>query len=209
MECRSCLNDPTSLVVADASVVINLNATGFAVSILDAMPNRFAVVEEVVLELKGGRRLGRNDADVLNTLVSGDRVDIVRLGNPAIEHFMALVSGSAEETLDDGEAATIAYGLEHGATVLIDERKANRICEERFAALKTGCTVDLLIHDAIEATLGRNGLADAVFNALYQGRMRVPVQHMDWVVNLIGSERAAQCASLPKSVRSVEAARAG
>ena len=209
MEYRSCLNDPKALVVADASVVINLNATGFAVSILDALPNQFAVVEEVVLELKDGRRRRRNDADGLNTLAAAGRIDIVRLGNPAIEHFTALVSGSAAETLDDGEAATIAYGLEHGATVLIDERKANRICAERFAALTTGCTVDLLIHDSIEVALGRNGLADAVFNALYHGRMRVLAQHMDWVVNLIGSERAAQCASLPKSVRPVESALPG
>ena len=205
MECRSCLNDSTALVVADASVAINLNATDFAASILDALPNRFAVVEAVVLELKDGR----NDPDGLNTLAAAGRVDIVRLGNLAMEHFTTLVSGPAAETLDDGEAATIAYSLEHGATALIDERKANRICAERFPALTTACTVDFLAHDSIEAALGRNGLADAVFNALYHGRMRVLAQHMDWVVNLIGSERAAQCTSLPKSVRRVESARAG
>ena len=115
MECRSCLSDPTALVVADASVAINLNATGFAESILDELPNRFAVVEEVALELEEGRQRGRNDADALNTLVAAGRGDIVRLGNPAIDQFTALVSGPAAETLDDGEAATIAYALEHGA----------------------------------------------------------------------------------------------
>ena len=201
MECRSCLNDPTALVVADASVAINLIATGFAESILDELPNRFAVVEEVAFELEDGRQRGRNDADALNTLVAAGRGDIVRLGNPAIDHFTALVSGPAAETLDDGEAATIAYALEHGATALIDERKANRICAERFGALATGCTVDLLAHALIEAALGRSGLADAVFNALYYGRMRMPAHHVDWVVNLIGADRTRQCASLPRSVR--------
>ena len=127
-------------------------------------------------------------------------------GNRGIEHFTELVSGMTADTLEDDEAATIAYGLEHGATTLIDERKANRICAERFAALTIGCTVDLLAHDAIEAALGQIGLANAVFNALYHGRMRVRPRHVDWVVNLIGPERAAQCASLPRSVRSVEAA---
>ena len=201
MECQSSLHDPTTLVVADASVVINLNATGFADSILEALPNRLAVVQEVTLELESGRRHGRNDADALNTLVAAGHVDLVRLGNPGIEYFTSLVSGSAAETLDDGEAATIAYALEHGATALIDERKANRICGERYSALTTGCTIDILAHNGVEAALGRSRLADGVFNALYHGRMRVLTQHMNWVVNLIGPERAAQCISLPRSVR--------
>lgn len=201
MECQSSLNDSTSLVVADASVAINLNATGFAASILEALPNRFAVVKEVALELDNGRRHGRNDADALNTLLAAGRVDLVQLGNPGIENFTSLVSGSAAETLDDGEAATIAYALEHGAIALIDERKANRICAERFRALATGCTMDVLAHNAVEAALGHSSLIDGVFNALSHGRMRVPVQHVNWVVNLIGPERAAQCVSLPKAVR--------
>ena len=201
MECQSSLNNPTTLVVADASVVINLNATGFAASILEALPNRFAVVKEVALELENGRRHGRNDADALNTLVAAGRVDLVRLANPGIEYFTSLVSGSAAETLDDGEAATIAYALEHGATALIDERKANRICAERYSALATGCTIDVLAHNGVEAALGHSRLADGVFNALYHGRMRVLAQHVNSVVNLIGPERAAQCVSLPRSVR--------
>ena len=201
MECQSSLNDPTALVVADASVVINLNATGFAVSILEALPNRLVVVEEVALELENGRRQGRDDADALNTLVAADCVGIVRLGSPGIEYFTSLVSGSAVETLDDGEAATIAYALEHGAIVLIDERKANRICAERYGALATGCTIDVLAHNAVEAALGHSRLADGIFNALYHGRMRVLAQHLNWAVNLIGPELAAQCVSLPRSVR--------
>ena len=201
MECQSSLNDPTTIVVADASVVINLNATGFAASILEALPNRFAVVKEVALELEKGRRHGRNDADALSTLVTDGRVDLVRLGNSGIEYFTSLVSGSAAETLDDGEAATIAYALEHGATALIDERKANRICAERYGALATGCTIDVLAHNTLEATLGHSRLADGVFNALYRGRMRVQAHHMNWVVDLIGRGRAVQCASLPTTVR--------
>ena len=201
MECQSSLNDPTTLVVADTSVAINLNATGFVASILEALPNRIAVVEAVALELENGRHRGRDGADALNTLVAAGRIDIVRLGNPGIEFFTSLVSGSAAETLDDGEAATIAYALEHEATALIDERKANRICAERYGALAAGCTIDILAHDWVGAALGHSRLADAVFNALHRGRMRVQTCHMDWVINLIGNERAAQCVSLPAAVR--------
>ena len=201
MVCPSCLNDPTALVVADASVVINLIATRFAGSILDSLPYRFAVVEEIAFELEVGRRNGHNDADGLDTLVGAGHVDIVHLAKTGIGYFTELISGPAANTLDDGEAATIAYALEHSATALIDERKANNICAERFEALLTGCTVDLLAHATIVAGLGRTGQAEAVFNALYYGRMRVPTHYVDWVINLIGRDRAIKCVSLPKSIR--------
>ncbi|MCE2486040.1 MAG: hypothetical protein J4F42_11050, partial [Desulfurellaceae bacterium] len=44
VERRSCLNDLTLPVIADTSVVINLNASGCTEAILDASLNRFLVV---------------------------------------------------------------------------------------------------------------------------------------------------------------------
>lgn len=201
MICPSCLNDPTVSVVADTSVVINLNATGFAQAILHALPNPFFVVEEVAIELEGGRRNGRKATDGLNALIAAGQVELVRLGSDGMRHFGELVSGPAADTLDDGEAATIAYALEHSATALFDERKANKICAERFGQLDTGCTVDVLAHSEIEAALGRMDLAEGVFNALYFGRMRVPPGHVGWVANLVGQDRIKKCKSLPKSIR--------
>jgi hypothetical protein len=75
-------------------------------------------------------------------------------------------SGEAYATLDDSEAATIAYGVEKGAITLIDERKATRLCGERYPRLTVGTSLDLLGHGALLAELGDNGTADAVFNAL-------------------------------------------
>ena len=201
MVCPSCLNDPAVPVVADTSVVINLNATGFAQVILDALPNPFVVTEDVAIELEGGRRNGRKTRDGLDALIAGGQVEIVRLGSNGLRQFAGLVSGLATDTLDDGEAATIAYALEHNATALIDERKANKICEERFGELSTGCTLDLLAHSKIEPVLGRMGLVEGVFNALYYGRMRVPPGHVGWVANLVGQDRMKKCISLPRSVR--------
>ena len=201
MEWRSCLTDSMLPVVADTSVIINLNATGYSEALLDSLPNRFLVVEDVSCELEVDSRTGRNDAESLSALVAQERVELVGLGDTGTQHFISLVSGPARQTLDDGEAATIAYALEHGATALIDERKAIRICAERFGALSTGCTVDIFTQNDVQRVLERDTLANAVFNALYQGRMRVPAHYVGWVVNLIGRERAAQCRSLPASVR--------
>lgn len=197
----TCLTDPAVLVVADASVIINLNATGYAADIIRALPNRLAITDVVPGELETGRPRGRQDADRLNDLMASGLLDTVKLDDEAEQHFENLVIGPAAQTLDDGEAATIAYAVTHNALALVDERKANRICAERFSALRVGCTVDVFAHHKVRERLGQEVLAMAVFNALNQGRMRVLPRHVEWVVSLIGTERATLCTSLPTSIR--------
>ena len=63
------LND-SRLVTADASIIINLSATGCARDIVQAMPNKFVVTDVVQAELEDGRRNGRRDADLLNGLAA-------------------------------------------------------------------------------------------------------------------------------------------
>lgn len=200
MVLRSCLDDRPGPVVADTSVIINLNATGCAETILRALPNRCIVVEDVSRELRIGLETGRTDADALVVLIEQQLVDHTRLGDIGMSHFATLVSGSATETLDDGEAATIACAIERSAVALVDERKALRICADRFPNVAVGCTLDVLAHRHVRTALGRS-LVDAIFNALDRGRMRVPDRYGQWVVDLIGKERAAGCRSLPKRFR--------
>ena len=195
------LTDSASLVVTDASAIINLNATGRAHQILTAIPNRIAVVDVIPAELDLGRSRGRSDADQLAELVSHKVIEVVTLDDESDAHFENLVVGSAAETLDDGEAATIAYAVAHDGIAIVDERKANRICAERFARLRRGCTLDLLAHPRVTAALSEEDLADAVFRALVQARMRVIPAYIDWVVRLIGTDRVNLCHSLPAAVR--------
>jgi len=165
--------------VLDASAVINLNATDCAHDILRALGDRIVVVDTVVDELAVGTRTSREDPAKLQDLVAG----------------------RASETLDDGEAASIAFALESGGAVVIDERKANRICRERFPQLRLACTVDIFLHPAVGAALGRERLISAVLSALQRARMQVPVHHLASVVDLVGVEQAGRCPSLPRSVR--------
>ena len=78
------MGSPTSLtdsrlVTADASIVINLNATGCARDIVQALPHKFAVVDVVQGELEDGRRNGRHDADLLNGLAADGLLEIAQL----------------------------------------------------------------------------------------------------------------------------------
>ncbi len=201
MGSQTFLTDLSDPLVADTSVIINLIATGCADKILGALPTGLVVVDVVPAELDMGRRPGRNNSAHLNELVSAGLVEIVALGDPATRHFSELTIGTALNTLDDGEAATIAFAVEHSGTVLIDERKATRICADRFPRLSVGSTVDILMHAEVRRKLDAGTLAGAVFNALRDGRMRVLPHHLQRILQLIGNERAAKCPSLPRSAR--------
>ena len=201
MDSPSCLTDSAAVLVADASAVINLNASGCAADIVRALPHRLAVVHPVPRELALGRSRGRRDDELLAELIGAGLINLAALDEDAELHFEQLVIGPAALTLDDGEAATIAYAVSYLATAVIDERKATRICTARFPALRTANTVDIFSHEAVQRGLGSARLGDAIFNALHRGRMRVFPHHVAWVLHMIGTERASLCPSLPKSAR--------
>ena len=126
MEAPTFLSDLPAPFVTDSSVIINLIATGCAPAIVRALPNRLVVADVIPAELDTGRRRGRQDSDRLNELVNAGLVEIVGLGDVGTQHFSSLVVGPAVETLDDGEAATIAYAVEQTAANQAAERKNER-----------------------------------------------------------------------------------
>ena len=190
--------DSVAVFVADASVIINLNATGRASEIVGAFPDKFVATGITVAELEAGAKKGHDDAEKLRYLIENGLFELVQLGEVGGAIYASLIDGTAIQTLDDGEASTIGYACERGCVALIDERKARSICAIRFPQLRVLSTVDLLIHNRAALALGRQGQADAIFNALRSARMRVPNEHLSKVIGLIGKERAATCSSLPR-----------
>ena len=190
-----------AVVVAATSVVINLNASGQAEAILASLPYRVVVTDIVAGELDEDRRSGRQDADLLAALVRDGGVRVVSLNEADLDVFGTLVTGPAAETPDDGEASTIAYAVEHGIAPVIDERKGLNICRTRFPALKPKTTVDLFADPAVTEALGRDTVAGAVFLALRDARIRMAVEHLAWVIDQIGPDRATLCPSLPRGAR--------
>lgn len=197
----SFLSDTNLLIAVDASTAINLNATERARDILACFRDRVVVPDIVLGELEEGLSKGRRDAALTRQLIDEGVIRQVLLGDEGWRCFEQLVTGAGPMTLDDGEAATIAYAVEVGAIAVIDERKANRICAERFQSVQLVATIDLLAYHEVQAVIGRAALAEAVFAALNGARMRVLPHHVTWVVDLIGTERACQCSSLPRSAR--------
>lgn len=198
---QSCLTDPSVPIVADTSAVINLNASGCAAAVLQALPNRMVLTDTVLAELRTDKRTGRDDAKLIRSLIDADLVAVAALADLKKDHFSALVAGPAAETLDDGEAATVAYALEMNAVAIIDDGKAVALCSRKYPKLVVASTVDVFAHDAIVTALAHGRLSDAVYAALQNARMRVPTHHEKWIVGLIGEARARSCLSLRSHLR--------
>ena len=188
---------PVTPLVADASLWIALAATGCAADILLAVA-RPAVIPDIVRdELERGRPKGRGTADVVADLITSGHLKVVRLSEPALGIYSGLVIGRASDTLDDGEAATIAMASVMGAAAVIDERKARRIAESRFLSMELSCTAELLLSSRVSQSLGKARCADALFAALKDTRLRVPSDFIATVSEVIGQERVRHCPSLP------------
>jgi len=154
--------DPKSTFIADASVIINLNASGRAQQIMENVPGRILVPGNASVELAIGATFGHDDGRQLVALMAAGVVGRIELGKDALLIYESLIDGSRGQTLDDGEAATIATAFECGAIALLDEKRARRICREHFPNLTVGCTAQLLLsadvtpffHPAISRVLG-------------------------------------------------------
>jgi hypothetical protein len=158
-------------------------------------------------ELGNGRAKGRQTAAEVARLIEAGLVREVSLSSADEAVFLGLVAGPTSLTLDDGEAATIAYALGSGRVALIDERKATDLCADRYPALIVMSTTDLLLADPITSFFQADDLRECLFLALTIARMRVPDRHLARVCDLLGPDRCRECRSLPAAWRPLEASR--
>ena len=195
--------NPNVPVVTDASVIISLNATATAAAIISAFPNPFFVTANVRRELSMGESRGHRCGERLEALISQGLLESAELEPGDDLVYRSLVEGGFEGTLDDGEAATIAYAVGHDGLALIDERKARRICDARFPDLLFASTVEVLLHPLVAKRLGESGQSEAIYLALRDARMQVPRQWLQEVIKRIGANRAVECPSLPRAFRDI------
>lgn len=197
----SCLAEIADPLVLDTSVVVNLNATGFADRILSAIPTKTFVPTPVLHELKRGIHMGYSDATDLRELLRQGLVETMNLPRHTESEYISLVSGSAASSLGDGEAATIVSARAHSAWAAIDERKARKICSEHYKELRIASTVDILAHPKVISAMTDFEFSTALLAALEVANMQVQKHHMDWVVAKIDPGRIGNCLSLPRVIR--------
>ncbi|AYZ85443.1 hypothetical protein [Pseudomonas aeruginosa] len=201
MTFSSCLNNQRNAIVLDASVIINLLATGHANTILQALAVPLYVTDNVVREIEQGAVNGRSEPALLAELISNKVLVVKELTGFSLEDFFGMVSGHTSSSLGDGEAATLALAHRNGFSAAIDEKKATRIAAERFEMLKLVTTVDILASPPVQAVLGNEVLATATLYALQRTRMQVREHQFDWIAQLIGRQNVDACQSLKRHVR--------
>ena len=192
---------PEPPLVADASVWINLVAGGRAEDVLRALAKPTIIPSIALGELERGRDRGRSAYAGIKRLIAAGYVSVIDLPEAAADIYLSLVGGRASQTLDDGEAATLAIALHLRATALIDERKAIGIAAARFPDLTVATTTDLLLSAHVRSVLDADTLAAALFASLTQARMRVPDHLLNEVCDCLGPDRTQLCLSLPARVR--------
>ena len=192
---------PKPPLVADASVWINLVASARAIDVVRTLSKPMIVSSIALGELERGRDKGRSAYSGITSLIAAGYVTVIDLPAEAKDVYLGLVAGRASQTLDDGEAATLALALHLDATALIDERKAIGIAASRFPHLTVATTTDLLLSTQVRAVLDTDQLADVLFASLKEARMRVPDHLLDQVCACLGFDRTQLCLSLPARVR--------
>lgn len=188
-------------LIADASVWINIIAGGRAEAFIAALGEPLLIPRIAFEELERGREKGRQTAACLVPFIEGGVVTILDLPEEAEQIYLSLVAGPVRQTLDDGEAASLATALQLGGTAVIDERKAVAISADRFPDLPVVSTTDLFLSRQVRAIFPESEIADLLFGALTHARMRVPDQLLDMVCDILGPERTTSCTSLPARVR--------
>lgn len=195
MTFSSSLTDDPRPLVLDTSVVINLHACTFGERILMAIPNAIVVPNIVADELDTETGRTNGDHGFLHSLVGRGKISIVAMTDDEYVLFAALTSGTP--SLDDGEAATIAVASRRVLRAVIDERKGRAQAVARMGGEEPGWTLDLLQHPATRRGLDDINHAEAIYQALRGGRMRIPHDKCGAIVDLIGVERALHCSCLP------------
>jgi predicted nucleic acid-binding protein len=176
-------------------VLINLIASDDITKILTGLASEILVTESVSRELKKHPKDGSDCSSLLKSLVEQNLLKPVKLSPLALELYLDLTL-----ELGDGEASVIAYTVtQNQCAVVIDERKARRICQERFQLAPMFCTIDLFQEYLFRTRPNQQEFRQLLFNAVKIGRMRILTEeHETWVKEILGADLIQQCHSLKR-----------
>jgi predicted nucleic acid-binding protein len=192
----SALDETQQDLVLDASVIINLLATGAAAAVLNSLHLRAIIEETTLREVLRNPRDGKLAWPYLDELSKMGILRFEKMGADALDIFFELVSAEIPDDLSDGEAATIAHAATTRRAVVIDERKATRIVKSKYTHLTVCSSLDILACSRVVETIGIELISSAIVDAANYARMRIPSHFADWVREILGPERASRCSTI-------------
>jgi predicted nucleic acid-binding protein len=172
------------LFVLDASVLINLLGCGNPKLVLKALSARCMVEDHVIREVTRHPIDGHDVNTTFSELLSLGLIHQARLDDASYEVFLSLVAGSPLDSLGQGESATLALAASLRGAAVLDDGKARRIAEKRFAQLSLATSVTLFRIAAKKADMNTEQARTLVGMAIQNSRMRVLPEDRKWVDSL-------------------------
>ena len=173
---------PSGPLVLDASVLLNLLATGNAPEILNALGVPCWVEERTAAEVR--RSPGeRTDSMPLRALFDDGYLQSCRMSPAAYDVYISLISGPSAHALDDGESAAIAVAATGLGSVVLDDKKARRICSECFGQVSMVSSLLLLVEAARRAQWHEDRLLHVIQRAREVSRMSIVPAERTWFMS--------------------------
>jgi predicted nucleic acid-binding protein len=164
---------PTGDVVLDASVVINLLGCKHARIVIVGLGVTCLIEKRTLDEIQRHPVPGLSHTRELEVLIQDGLVCVHRMTMPEYLVYLGLVTGEPVNVLGDGESAAIATAVGTGNAVILDDRKARRICGGNFPSVPIASSLRLFVEAARRGKFDNQFLRDLVSAALVNSRMSI------------------------------------
>jgi predicted nucleic acid-binding protein len=188
----------TNILVIDASVLINLLATGIETKILSCLTTKIMIPNQVIKEIKRHPRDKSDAKNYLNKLFADNVIQKIELDEQAFQFYTEMLFEN--DSLGDGELACIAYAATKKINYIVfDDKLGRKTCQQKFPFLKILSSVDLLkqYHQKCEPDFSI--FQKILFDAVKIGRMNMTSKQDDeWVREILGESKVKLCPSLKR-----------
>lgn len=183
--------------VLDASVLINILATGEAHELLGILPYECLVERHAFYEVRRDPSGNLPSPVPLESLLTAGLLSKSNMTNQELDLFLYL---AAEKDLGDGESGAIALGYCRQLIIATDDVKALRVGNE-VGGLTFKGSIDIFRAAEESRLVDSTELQKWIDRALVIGRMRVADSDLPWLVTLLGEEKCSGYPSLRRAMR--------
>lgn len=194
------LDETRTDIVLDASVLINLLATGRAATILANLDRKVLITSQAYSEVLRDPYTERNASETIKPLETANLISRRKLKGRTIRLYKILIS-PAGDALDKGEAATIGFCDEHKLIAVIDERKGKKVADQNSSVPLTVGSLDVLAYKKVIESFSSAEYREALLNAGRLGRMSFPVEWGQWAENILEESVARTLPGLKRFYR--------
>lgn len=173
------LSESSEEIVIDASVLINLMATGNIEAVLKNLKHSVVITDQAYMEVRRDPLTNRAASEVIQPLEK-QRLLIRRdVGAGQAQNIFNYLTNELPVVLGEGEAATIGICQSLSLTAVIDELEGRKMAQEYWNISKVNGTLDLLGADNMRSKFSHLEYQKLILNAAQFGQMYIPAEWGD------------------------------